>query len=67
MVLQLLDWLVVFLDTETEQLVKIRVQAGTSVAAINTAMKAIDDGNFGRRTWMVLESCETVPDGDCDA
>lgn len=61
MVINLQDWLVVFRSTETEQRVKIRVEAGNPVAAIDAASKALEDGFLGGPAWLLMESCIPGP------
>lgn len=63
MVIDLHDRLVVFRDTETEQRIKIRAEAGNPVSAIDAAMKVLDEGTVGRHVWLVMESCVSLEHG----
>lgn len=67
MAIDLQDWLVVFRDTETEQRIKICVEAGNPVTAVDAAMRVLDARHLGRRTWLVMDSCASLDHGDTDA
>ncbi|CAN7764656.1 hypothetical protein LJR039_007248 [Pseudorhodoferax sp. LjRoot39] len=67
MVIDLQDWLVAFQDAETEQRIKIPVEAGNPVAAVDAAMRILDARLLGRRDWLVMDSCASLNHGDTDA